>query len=79
MVDQLCQAYHWSLKDALHITMPQMIMLNHASWVNAKRAGLDRGTSGESAEEEKDPIVHGKKRLSEMTSDDYAGYYGNWT
>lgn len=34
MVESLCQAYHWPLEKAMNLTLPQMIMLNHASWVN---------------------------------------------
>jgi hypothetical protein len=38
VVSSLCEAYHWTLAEAMKLTMPQIIMLNHASWVNRENA-----------------------------------------
>lgn len=61
--------------------MPQIIMLNHASWYNAKR--LESKTKRESSSsskkaEEDEPVVWNGKRLSEMNSDELSQYYGDW-
>jgi hypothetical protein len=34
LVASLCEGYHWTLDEAMSITMPQAIMLNHATWVS---------------------------------------------
>ncbi len=61
-------------------TYPQIIMLSHASHVNAKRAGLlkNKKTSGgdERPESYKNPDVpmwHGK-RIDELNSEQYQAY-----
>lgn len=36
-MDNLCQAYHWRIEDVFKLTMPQIIMLSHAAWVNHER------------------------------------------
>lgn len=73
LVDQLCQAYHWTFAEAMKMTMPQIIMLNHAAHVNAKRMGLDR-------DEDDVPVeVGGKsKSMDVMDSKDYERYYSDW-
>jgi hypothetical protein len=53
--------------------MPQIILLNHAAWVNGKR--LDARTAKPSQEDE--PVFGGKK-LDEMDSDDLTNYYSTW-
>jgi hypothetical protein len=69
MVDQLCQAYHWPFDKAMKMTMPQIIMLNHASWVNGKRYETDKET------EESGSKFNGK-RVEEMNTDEWGKYYG---
>jgi len=56
--------------------MPQIIMLNHASYVNYKRteANAKRKTDEDKTKDEKDPIVLNGKRFSELDDsekDDY--------
>jgi hypothetical protein len=38
MVSPLCEAYSWSLKEAMSYTLPQIIMLNHAAYVNRENS-----------------------------------------
>ena len=68
-------------------TLPQIILLNHAAWVNSKRTDerLKRKREEEErkAEEQRklddeDPIVWRGKRLSEMNSDEMMAYYGDF-
>lgn len=81
LVDSFCQAYHWSFSDALKLTMPQIVMLNHAAWVNAEKAGLHKhddrqGRPSKSAlRDEEDPVITSGKRMSELTSDEIFGYF----
>lgn len=76
----MCQCYHWAFKDAIKLTLPQIIMLNHGAFVNQKR-GEERYEKTKKKEdkkkkaEEDDPIVYGNKRLSELTSDEYMAYF----
>lgn len=76
MVEQLCQAYHWTLGEAMRLTVPQIVMLGHAAWVNYKRSGLDKDDDGP---KDVSVSVNGRsKNLSEMNSDDYMKYYSDW-
>lgn len=74
LIDQLCQAYHWTLPEAMRLTWPQILMLNHAAWVNGKRfdESRNKATNG-------DAPVMGNKRLEELNSDEMAQYYADWT
>ena len=57
--------------------MPQIIMLNHASWVNGERMKKSSDKkSAQSADDGEDPVVWNGKRLSEMNSDEWMLYYG---
>lgn len=65
----------------MKMTMPQLIMLNHAAWVNYKR--MESRSEAKTTEnkrqaerDEKDPIVFKGKRMSEMDSLDMQQYYG---
>ena len=60
----------------MSLTVPQMILMGHAAHVNAERSGLlDRDKSEVTAKVR----VRGKEKdLSEMDSNDYAEYYGDW-
>jgi len=80
MVDQLCQAYHWPLEEAMSRTLPQIILLNHAASVNCERSKRRSERAGKKKQEQKqtDPVVFNGKRLSELTSDEMAAYYANW-
>jgi len=73
LIDGLCQAYHWSLTDALRLTVPQVLMLNHAAWVNQKRSE-ERVKAKEADKDGKDPVWCGKK-VDELNSDEFAAYW----
>lgn len=90
MIDSLCQAYHWTVDEAFRMTMPQILMLNHAARVNHDRMmeNMDKDRKVKDKEDmeakkrdERDPILpqYGK-RLSECTSDEIAGQFapGRW-
>jgi hypothetical protein len=49
MIDGLCQGYHWSFADAVKMTLPQVIMLNHAAHANSERmkSRVDSNTHSE--------------------------------
>lgn len=36
----MCEAYHWTLDEAKSLTMPQIIMWNHAAFVNKERSDI---------------------------------------
>lgn len=57
MIDSLCQCYHWSLEEAMKLTMPQIIMLQHASHINMKRMEARRSVTKKEAEK---PTIAGK-------------------
>lgn len=62
----------------MRMTMPQILMLTHASFLNGKRmesrtkqdAGDDMGPGSDP-----DPVVFKGKRLSELNSDELMDYY----
>lgn len=76
MIDQLCQAYHWTMGEAMSLTMPQIIMLNHAASVNSKRMEqrMKRKHTTTDNQEGYEPVYNGKT-LDEMTSDEMVQYY----
>lgn len=83
MISQLCESYHWSLRDAMSITMPQLIMLGHAAGANAKKSkeksDYDSKQREKLREEEadldaKDPVVWNGKRLSQLSAEENAAY-----
>lgn len=80
MIESMCQSYHWTLDEAMRLTVPQIIMLGHAANVNFKRSGMDKHSSLTSSAASDDFVeVNGRsKRLSEMTSEDYTLYYSDW-
>lgn len=80
MVDQLCQGYHWTLDEAMRLTMPQIIMLSHASSVNMKRAGLNTTVSVDQDDEDPTVMVGGiSKQLSKLTPEEKDLYYSDWS
>jgi hypothetical protein len=75
MLDNICQAYHWPLHEAMSLTMPQIIMLGHASKVNhlrlQEKIERDRVVAEQEREKDrKDPRMGSGKRMSEMTMDE---------
>ena len=90
MVDTLCQNYHWTLTEAMRLTMPQIFMLNHAATVNSKRmderierkkAAEEKAKKGKALRDERDPVIPSLgKRLSECTSEEIASQFapGAW-
>lgn len=78
MVDSLCQNYGWSFEESMHMTLPQIILLNHAAALNAKRVDLKVKANAKKKEREaEDPVVHGDKRLSQLDSNDMVHYYSD--
>lgn len=74
------EAYGWSYDQALSRTMPQIIMLGHASHITSerktKRMEVHKTTSSRKKEiEEDDPVVLGGKRLSELSTNEYMLYF----
>ena len=70
-MDQLAQAYHWPLEKILDLTMPQILMLNHAAWASAERR---RPIKNKDDVEHHVPIK-GCKKLEEATTDELIDYY----
>lgn len=57
----------------MSLTMPQIYMLNHASWVNGKK--MDARVKKRSKKDQ-DPVDEETgKKLDEMTSDEWQKYY----
>lgn len=70
MVQSLCAAYHLPLREAMRMTLPQIIMLNHAAWAEHENAER-RYEAKKKAEEKKnllDPEIEelGGVRMSEL-------------
>lgn len=64
------------------MTMPQIVMLNHAAWVSSKRMDQrmeKKKTQGDAqkAADAKNPVVHKGKRLSELNSAELQSYYSD--
>lgn len=84
LVDGLCQSYHWSMKEAMSLTLPQIIMLNHAAWVNQEQ-GKKRYEAKQRREKKADgkpltmsDIVVDGKPMDEMTSEEIAQHVTTW-
>ena len=60
------------------MSVPQMLMLNHASWVNGKK--LDsKATAKASAGIEDDPYIERfNKRFSQLSDKEKDNYYSDW-
>jgi hypothetical protein len=37
MLDSIAQSYHWSFDDIMNLTVPQIILISHAAFINSKR------------------------------------------
>jgi hypothetical protein len=61
----------------MSLTVPQIIMLNHAADVNWKRSEERSAAKKEQkAKEDDNPIVFAGKRADELDSDEFALYLG---
>lgn len=90
LIDTLCQNYHWTLPEAMRLTLPQVFMLNHAATVNSKRMDeriewdkMEKEKADKAAKlrDERDPIIPSLgKRMSECTSEEIASQFasGAW-
>jgi hypothetical protein len=79
LVDQLAQSYRWSKDEIFALTMPQLIMLNHASWVSSKRSAPTDDPSKSTAPSDPTVVVNGQsKPFSSLTEDELDAYYGKW-
>lgn len=71
----LCEAYGWTLQEAMQLTLPQIILLNHATYVN--RENLERKMDAKKQLEdngETDEARADRKRVGDMKSEDLVGY-----
>lgn len=61
------------------MTLPQIIMLNHAASLNSERSKekAEWDQTQKQILDEKDPVVFRGKRFSEMTSEEYDEYMTN--
>jgi hypothetical protein len=90
LIDNLCQAYHWTIGEAFRLTLPQIIMLNHAAKVNhdrmMERMDQDKAVKDKKDEEQRkkdklDPVIPTLgKRMSECNSEEIASQFapGAW-
>lgn len=59
------------------MTLPQIVILNHAAAINGKRMEARvKGKSDAEQEDSKDPVVWHDKKLSQLNSEEYQAYYG---
>lgn len=82
MIDGIMQSYPLSFKEAMRLTLPQIILLNHAAWANQERS--DRRFKAKQKREEKnksdspslkaDELVINGKTMDEMSSDEIAAH-----
>jgi hypothetical protein len=83
-VQSLCASYHWPLSEALKLTVPQVVMLNHAAWAEHEN-GQRRYEAKRKWEEERDRndpklAEYGGRRLSEVMQDQKLAenYLSDW-
>lgn len=72
ILDSLAQAYHWSHQDMMKLTMPQIIMYNHASWVNRENYERRRKHTDVPAMDKE------AKRVASMEGETLFGYLKEW-
>ena len=87
-MESLCQNYHWTHKQAMSLTLPQIFMWSHAAHINSKRtdARVEKDRIAKEKEEknkklrdEKDPIIPVLgKRMSECNSEEIASQFSQW-
>ena len=63
----------------MRLTMPQILMLNHAAWVNSKRSKIrsqrDVSQNNSASMSDEEEVFNGKP-VSELSSDEMAAYMG---
>ena len=59
----------------MRLTLPQIIMLNHAAWVNQKRSE-EKANQKRTEPEVIEPVYKGKK-ITEMDSDEFGRYWSS--
>lgn len=77
MVHNLCSNYGWSFDQAIKMTLPQIIMLNHFAWVQQERA--DRKYAHKQEVDGDDlrfanPIAVNGKRVKELSDEEMTNY-----
>lgn len=81
----LCSAYHWSYADAMHLTIPQIMMLNHAAHVEYENGQLRYEYNKKVKECEEsgipdDPYIDEFNRpLTEMSDAQMSNYLSDWS
>lgn len=77
MIHQFMEAYGWGFDEAMSRTMPQIILLGHASQVTHERmVNRTDANKKKRAEEDTNPVVFKNKVLEELTTDEWMLYYG---
>ena len=85
-MSSLCENYYWTLPQAMSLTLPQLLILNHAAYVNSERRkektdwDAEQKKKADEAQEKldaTDPVVFNGKRLSELTDRESAQYYSD--
>lgn len=71
MIHSLCSGFHWSYEQAKSLTLPQIIMLNHAAWVSHERLESKYAKNRSSNSKTKEP----EDDLSGMDSNAMARYW----
>lgn len=72
LLSSLCEAYHWTVAEACKLTIPQILMLNHAAWVNHENS--ERKYNAKKPKNV-DPLVSAEEqRLNEMSPDQLTRY-----
>jgi hypothetical protein len=79
MVHSLCSSYHWTYDQAMKMTLPQIILLNHAASVVGERTSRRYKKIGGSTVSEDDnlaldPAVWRGKKLSQLNTAETAQY-----
>lgn len=66
MVESLCSSYHISPLEVVKLTVPQIIMMNHAAHVNYERQEKMRERG---KQEDRNPVQADGKRVEQMSTD----------
>lgn len=70
IASSLCEAYHWTLEDVRKLTLPQIILMNHAAFVN--RENSERRYEAKRKSEEN--LSSESKRVKEMKGKELTDY-----
>jgi hypothetical protein len=63
MVNSFCEVYHWTLPEAMRLTFPQMLMFNHAAYVNNENARRKSDAKRDKEERQESREVRREKEM----------------